>query len=89
MLVEGMAVARAYGITIPITPEQRIDVARELGDARISMHQDFAARRRPEIDAIVGAVIELAGRVDVPVPVTRMIHALVRERAIHEGLIER
>lgn len=89
MLVEGMAVASAYGITIPITPEQRIDVARELGSARISMHQDFAAHRRPEIDAIVGAVIELAERADVPVPVTRMIHALVRERAIREGLIER
>ena len=89
MLVEGSAVASAYGIDIPMSPDQRIDLARELGAARISMHQDFAARRRPEIDAIVGAVIELATRVDVPVPVTRMVHALVRERAIREGLIDR
>ena len=89
MLVEGAAVAAAYGIRLPLTPEQRIDVARQLGSARISMHQDFAAHRKPEIDAIVSAVIELAERVDVPVPVTRMIHALVRERAVREGLLER
>jgi 2-dehydropantoate 2-reductase len=45
------------------------------------------ARRRPEIDAIVGAVIELADRVGVAVPITRMIHALVTQRAVSEGLI--
>ncbi len=87
MLREGVAVAAAYGIDIGMTPDQRIDIARHLGAARISMHQDFEAHRMPEIDAIVGAVIELAGRVDVPVPVTRMIEALVRQRAISDGLL--
>ena len=87
MLREGMAVAKAYGIEIGMTPDQRIDVARHLGAARISMHQDFEAHRKPEIDAIVTAVIELAGRVDVPVPITRMVEALVRQRAISDGLL--
>ena len=87
MLREGVAVAAAYGIDIGMTPDQRIDIARHLGAARISMHQDFEAHRMPEIDAIVGAVIELAQRVDVPVPVTRMIEALVRQRAISDGLL--
>lgn len=87
MLREGMAVAKAYGIEIGMTPDQRIDVARHLGAARISMHQDFEAHRKPEIDAIVGAVIELAERVDVPMPVTKMVRALLRERAISDGLI--
>ena len=87
MLIEGMAVAAAYGIEIAMTADQRIDLAKKLGSARISMHQDFEARRKPEIDAIVGAVIELADRVSVPVPVTRMIHALVRERGVNEGLM--
>ena len=86
MLVEGMEVARRYGVTIAMTPDQRIDVARHLGAVRISMHQDFVARRRPEIDAIVGSVIELAERVEAPVPVTRMIRALVEARAISEKL---
>jgi len=88
MLKEGMAVARGYGVHITMTPDQRIDVARRLGAARISMHQDFEARKKPEIEAIVGAVIELAERVDVPVPVTRMIYALVRERALSDGLLD-
>jgi len=87
MLVEGMAVSAAYGVTIPMTPDERIDLARHLGAARISMHQDFVARRRPEIDAIVGAVIELADRAGVAIPITRMIHALVTQRAVSEGLI--
>ncbi len=89
MLVEGMAVARAYGIVIAMTPDERIAIARHLGPVRISMHQDFAAHRKPEIDAIVGSVIELAGRADVPVPVTRMVRALVETRAISEGLLAR
>ena len=88
MRKEGMAVARGYGVDITMTPDQRIDLARRLGAARISMHQDFEARRKPEIEAIVGAVIELAEHVDVPVPITRMIYALVRERALSDGLLE-
>lgn len=88
MLAEGIAVAKALGIHIGMTPDERIAVARKLGAARISMHQDFEAGRKPEVDAIVASVIELAARVDVPVPVTRMIHALVRERAISDRLIE-
>lgn len=87
MLHEGIAVAKALGIDIAMTPDARIDVARRLGSTRISMHQDFEARRTPEIDAITGAVIDLADLVDVPVPITRMIDALVRERAKSEGLL--
>ncbi len=70
-----------------MTPDERIDVARRLGAARISMHQDFEAKRKPEVDAIVGSVIELADRAGVAVPVTRMVRALVVERAISDGLI--
>ncbi len=88
MLKEGMAVARGYGVHITMTPDERIDVARRLGAARISMHQDFEAHRKPEIEAIVGAVIELAEHVDVPVPVTRMLYALARERALSDGLLD-
>ena len=88
MLKEGMAVARGYGVHIAMTPDERIDVARRLGAARISMHQDFEAHRKPEVEAIVGAVIELAEHVDVPVPVTRMLYALVRERALSDGLLD-
>ncbi len=89
MLREGMDVARAYGIEIRMTPDQRIDIARELGPVRISMHQDFAAGRKPEIDAIVGSVVELADGAGIAVPTIRMVRALVEARAVSEGLIAR
>jgi 2-dehydropantoate 2-reductase len=87
MLREGKAVARAYGVHIAMTPDERIDIARFLGAIRISMHQDFAAHRKPEIDAIVSSVIELAARADVPAPITRMIRELVLQRAVSDGLM--
>lgn len=89
LLREGMDVAAHYGITIRMSPDERIDLARQLGSAKISMHQDFEAGRTPEIDAIVGAVIELAEWASVPVPTIRMIDALVRARARNLGLIDR
>jgi 2-dehydropantoate 2-reductase len=87
ILREGKNVARSYGVYIAMTPDERIDIARYLGGARISMHQDFAAHRKPEIDAIVSSVIELAERVSIAVPATRMMRSLVVERAISEGLL--
>jgi 2-dehydropantoate 2-reductase len=87
MMTEGMEVGRRYGIHIAMTPDQRIDLARQLGSARISMLQDFEARRTPEIDAIVGAVIELAEWESVDVPTVRMIDALARARARNLGLL--
>jgi 2-dehydropantoate 2-reductase len=43
-----------------------------------SMLQDLRAGRPSEIDAITGAVVELAGRHGVPAPVSRSVLALVR-----------
>ena len=43
-----------------------------------SMLQDLRARRRTEIDAITGAVVELGARHGVDVPVSRSVLALVR-----------
>lgn len=43
-----------------------------------SMLQDLRAGRRTEIDAITGAVVELAGRHGVAAPVSRSVLALVR-----------
>ena len=87
MLVEGTSLARRFGVAIEMTPDQRIDLARQLGSAKISMHQDFEAHRTPEIDAITGAVIELARWVQVDVPTVCMLDALVRARARNLGLL--
>jgi 2-dehydropantoate 2-reductase len=84
---EGMAVSAHYGYPMPMTPEQRIDLARQLGAAKISMLQDLEARKSLELAAIVGAVIELAERAGLPVPTIRHLHALTQARARALGIV--
>jgi 2-dehydropantoate 2-reductase len=86
MMAEGMAVARAYGVSIDMTVEARINLARQLGAAKISMLQDLQAGRRLELEAIVGSVLELAESAGVPMPTTRHVHALINARAKQLGL---
>jgi 2-dehydropantoate 2-reductase len=86
VLREGIEVAGRLGVTIAMTVDQRIDVARQLGPARISMLQDLEQRRPLELAAIVGAVIELADLTATPVPATRTLHALVQARACALGI---
>jgi len=50
-----------------------------------SMLQDLRAGRRTEIDAISGAVVDLAARHGVDVPVSRSVLALVRFLEAREG----
>ena len=45
------------------------------------MLQDLEAGRPLEIEAILGAVVEMAGWVDVAVPLSQAMLALVRQRA--------
>ena len=80
MMREGMQVSEHYGVRIPMTIEQRIDLARQLGAAKISMLQDLEQRRKLELDAIVGSVIELAERASIAVPTIRHVHALTQAR---------
>jgi 2-dehydropantoate 2-reductase len=80
---EGMRVAAAYGARIPVTVEERIAIAKKLAGAKISMQQDVERRRPLEVDAIVGAVVELARKAGIATPMTDAIHALVAERAKH------
>ncbi|HEU0200141.1 MAG TPA: 2-dehydropantoate 2-reductase [Burkholderiaceae bacterium] len=83
---EGMMVAQHYGHPMPMTIEQRINLARQLGAAKISMLQDLEQKRRLELDAIVGSVIELAERAGIAVPATRMLFALAHARAKTLGI---
>jgi len=83
MMEEAMRVAEAYGIRIPVTVDERIAIARKLAGAKISMHQDVEKRRPLEVDAIIGAVAELARKAGVATPMIDAIHALIAERARH------
>jgi 2-dehydropantoate 2-reductase len=81
MMVEAMRVAEHTGVRVPMTPDQRIDLARQLGPVKISMLQDLEQRRRLELGAIVGSVIELAERAGIDIPTVRHVHALAHARA--------
>jgi len=84
---EGMAVSAAYGQPMQMTADQRIDLARQLGAARISMLQDLEQRRPLELDAIVGAVLELGAHRQIAMPATRLVHALTIGRCRALGIL--
>jgi 2-dehydropantoate 2-reductase len=72
------AVARRLGVEIPVTIDQRIRGAARVGEHKTSMLQDMEAGRPMEIDAVVGSVVELAGRLNVPVPHLQTIYACAK-----------
>jgi 2-dehydropantoate 2-reductase len=86
LIDEGKAVAAALGVPLQIDADARIEMARGLGGARISTLQDFEAHRQPELGALVGAVIELADRHGVSVPMLRQVYTLAVARARTLGL---
>jgi 2-dehydropantoate 2-reductase len=86
LMREGMAVSARFGYPMPMTPDQRIDLARQLGAAKISMLQDVERGRTLELAPIVGSVIELADLAGLPVPTIRMVHALAQAKARALGI---
>jgi 2-dehydropantoate 2-reductase len=85
MMQEAAAVAEALGIRFPIAIDKRIDGAGEVGAHRTSMLQDLERGRPMEIDALLGAVVELARLTGKPTPLCDTVLALVRERARQAG----
>ncbi len=85
MMTEGKSVAEALGIKFSIGVERRIEGAAEVGAHKTSMLQDLERGRPMEIDALLGAVVELGEIVGVPMPTCRVILSLVRERARQAG----
>jgi 2-dehydropantoate 2-reductase len=71
-------VAARLGITIPVSIDQRIRGAARVGNHNTSMLQDLEAGRPMEIDAITGSVVELGGRLGIPVAHLETIYASVK-----------
>ena len=76
MMREAQAVGEALGVRFKVSLEQRIDGAERVGAHKTSMLQDVEAGRAPELDALVGSVIELARHTGTPVPTIEAVHAL-------------
>ncbi len=81
MMLEAQAVAEALGVKFAIGVDKRIEGAAEVGAHKTSMLQDLERGRPMEIDALLGAVVELGGITGRAMPVCEMVLALVRERA--------
>jgi 2-dehydropantoate 2-reductase len=81
MMTEAAAVAEALGVKFPVGIEKRIDGAGEVGAHKTSMLQDLERGRPMEIDALLGAVVELAELTAKDTPLCRVVLALTRERA--------
>lgn len=85
MMVEAQEVAEKLGAKFAIDVEKRMDGAGEVGAHKTSMLQDLERGRPMEIDAMLGAVVELGELTGDPMPVCRAVLALVRERARQSG----
>ncbi len=78
MMEESYAIARRLGVHLDISIDKRIDGARRVGAHKTSTLQDIEAGRALEIDCIVGAVVEIGDRLDLPVAATRHVYALTK-----------
>lgn len=78
MMREAQAVAARFGIAFRMTIDKRIDAAARVGDHKTSMLQDVESGRALEVDALVGAVVELGRLVDVPTPTIDAIYRAVK-----------
>jgi 2-dehydropantoate 2-reductase len=78
MMREAEAVAARLGIAFRVSLERRIAGAEKVGKHKTSMLQDVEAGREPEIDALVGSVIELARMTGTPTPHIDSAYALMK-----------
>lgn len=78
MMAEAEAVAKGIGIELPISIEKRMAGAAKVGEHKTSMLQDLEAGRPLEIEALVGAVIELGERLGIQMPHTQAVYACTK-----------
>lgn len=86
---EVAAVGRAHGVPIPGGERERVRAfagALHPG-AYSSLHNDFVAGRRTELEALLGSIVRLGTRHNVPIPNCRAVYAalLPHEEAARGG----
>ena len=74
IMQEVEAVSRKLGMELPVSIEQRMAGAEKVGEHKTSMLQDLEAGRSMELEALVGAVVELGERVGLPMTCTRTVY---------------
>lgn len=83
IMQEVEAVSHKLGMELPVTVDQRIAGAEKVGEHKTSMLQDIEAGRPTELEALVGAVVELGERVGLPMSYTRTVYGCAKLLAEH------
>lgn len=78
IMMEAEAVAAKLGVELPVSIEQRMAGAEKVGEHKTSMLQDLEAGRPLELEAIVGAVVELGEHLGLPMIHTRTVYACTK-----------
>jgi 2-dehydropantoate 2-reductase len=78
MMAEVKAVGEAHGIRFRLSIDKRIAGAEAIGAHKTSMLQDTEAGRAPEIEALVGSVLELGRIAGVEAPRLEAAYAMVK-----------
>lgn len=78
IMTEVETAATKLGIELPISIDQRIAGAEKVGEHKTSMLQDLEAGRPMELEAVVGAVVEIGERLGVEMPHTKSVYACAK-----------
>src|SRR5262249_27602181 len=75
MMTEAQAIGEKLGATFRVPLERRIAGAEGVGEHKTSMLQDVEQGRSLELDALVGAVVELGRITGIPTPHIDAVYA--------------
>ena len=78
LMIEAQCIGEALGIQFKLSVDRRIEGAAAVGEHKTSMLQDVEAGRPLEINALIGAVCELADITATPAPRLKTIYACVQ-----------
>jgi 2-dehydropantoate 2-reductase len=78
VMVEAETVATALGEKMPVGVDARLDGAQDVGEHKTSMLQDLELGRPMEVDALTGAVVELARITGIATPNLDALDGMIR-----------
>jgi len=79
MMHEAAAIAAALDVRVPLSVEQRIKGAEQVGEHRTSMLQDRDEGRSMEVGPLIGVFVELGRLTGVSTPAIDAVHALINQ----------
>jgi 2-dehydropantoate 2-reductase len=78
IMEEASELGKKLGLDLPISIDQRIAGAMKVGEHKTSMLQDLEAGRPLELEALVGAPLDIGEQLGAPMPHTRAVYACAK-----------